>query len=396
MPKILVVTPACHFSNIGAAQRDIYAAIAILQKMNFEVALYTIDSRAQEPVVLKSVADKYKIDLRTFLPARSNWPRFKRTLLEPVLFDGAAYVFGQLVRDSVFLEYLKNYQPDCIFSFCSYSWPIFKLAKKMGIHSVFRSHNFESSFFWESLGAVEKINPLNWLRVLSKYCGEYLALKYADKVGTLPFEQVNIYKKWKSSGVEILTLLFLPGSLRQPNVHAEKDCLDLFYLGASYNVVFHLRGAQLLIENIAPRVSAMAPGKFRFHICGSKLPALLVKQCRGDIIYEGYVPDLESFMQSMDAGVFPAMTGKTMKGKVFETLARAFPMIIPANCLGGYNLRDDKEVLLADTVELFVEKILLLADVKIRTELSNNAYNFAQKEFSGQKIVSVVSNLLSK
>lgn len=394
--KILIITPACHFQNAGAAQHDIYATIVILQKLNCEVALYTIDSKAQDSAVLKSIADRYKIDLRTFLPSQNNWLRFKRMLSKPPLFDGAVDVFDQLCQDKVFLEYLQSYPPDCIFSFCSYSWPVFKLAKKMGIHSVFRSHNFESSFFEESLGVGEKFNPLNWLRVLCKYRGEYLAVKYASKIGTLPFEQVNIYKKWKASGVEILTLLFLPKSLRQPNVHGNKERLDLFYLGASYNVIFHRRGAELLIKEIAPRVLARAPGRFRFHICGSKLPADLAQHCQGDIIYEGYVPDLEVFLQNMDAGVFPVMIGRTMKGKVFETLVRAFPMVIPSNCLGGYNLQDGKEILLADSVESFVEKVLQLAEVKVRTTLANNAYHFAQKEFSEQKIMAVLSGLLSK
>ncbi|OGH72761.1 MAG: hypothetical protein A2921_04135 [Candidatus Magasanikbacteria bacterium RIFCSPLOWO2_01_FULL_43_20b] len=397
MPKkILIITPACHFKNAGAAQRDIYASIAIFQKMNYKVALYTIGSRAQDLLVLKSVASDYGIDLRTFLPLKNNWRRFKRVLLEPSLLDGAAYVFDQLCRDNVFLKYLRSYHPDFIFSFCSYSWPVLKCARQNGIKSVFRSHNFESSFFWESLNLNQKLNPLNWLRVLCKYRGEYLAIKNADKVGALPFEQVNIYKKWKASGVEILTLLFLPESLRQPNIHSNKECLDLFYLGASYNVIFHRRGAERLIGEIAPRVLARSPGKFKFHICGSKLPTDLAQRCRNGLIYEGYVPDLESFMQNMDAGVFPVMTGKTMKGKVFETLARAFPMVIPSNCLGGYDLRDGKEVLLADTAESFTEKILRLADVKVRTELSNNACNFAQKEFSEEKIVSVLSKLLSE
>lgn len=396
MKKILLITPACHFSNAGAAQRDIYAAIAVLQKMNFEVALYTINSAAQDSMVLKSIADKYKIDLRTFLPTTNSWLHLWRLLVKSSLFDGAAYVFDQLAADKIFLDYLQNFKPDCILSFCSYSWPVFKLAQKTGIYSVFRSHNFESDFFWESLSVVKKFNPLNWLRVLCKYRGEYLAVKFADRVGTLPFEQVNIYKKWKKFGVEILTLLFLPESLCQPNVHIDKECLDLFYLGASYNVIFHLRGAELLIEKIAPQVLARAPGKFKFHICGSKLPEELVNKCKNGIIYEGYVPDLDGFLRNMDAGVFPVMTGKTMKGKVFETVAGAFPVVISNNCLGGYNLRDGKEVLLADSTESFVDKILQLADVKVRTELSTNTYNFAQKEFGEQEIVSVLSRLLSK
>ncbi|MDO8499688.1 MAG: glycosyltransferase family 4 protein [bacterium] len=392
--KILLITPACHFTNAGAAQRDIYAAITTLQKLNFEVAVYSIDSAAQDRATLKSVADKYKIDLRTFLPPKNNWSRFKSVLTEFSLFDGAAYVFKQLCLDKKFLGFLRDFQPNRVFSFCSYSWPVLELAKTMGIHSVFRSHNFESDFFWESLNIGQKFNPLNWLRVGAKYLGEKKAVIYSSAVASLPFEQMKKYQAWKKENVQILTLFFLPESLRAPAVHAGKQSLDLFFLGASYNVIFHLRGAELLIEQIAPRVLALAAGKFRFHICGSKLPQRLVDKCKDGIIYEGYVENLEEFLSSMDAGVFPVMTGKTMKGKVFESLARALPIVMSSNCLGGYDLKDGQEMLLADSVQEFVEKIIGLSDAGLRQRLSDGAAMLAAMEFSEAKIESVLKNLL--
>lgn len=395
MSKVLIITPACHFTNIGAAQRDIYAAVKLLKKMGFEVAMYTIDSVFQSQEVLQKISVKFGIEIKKFLPVKKIKKRFSCLLRMPSLFDGGAFVFDELINNKDFIGFVKEWQPDFIFSFCSYSWPVLKFARQHRIKSVFRSHNFESSFFWESLGVAEKLNPLNWLRVLAKYRGEYLATTYADKVGTLPFAQVNIYQKWKASGIEILTLFFLPESLRRPNIHSDKKCLDLFYLGASYNVIFHRRGAALLINDIAPKVLTRAPGRFKFHICGSKLPPSLASKCKGNLIYEDYVADLEFFLQGMDAGVFPVMTGRTMKGKVFETLARAFPMVIPNNCLGGYFLRDETEVLIANNVEQFVEKILQLQDEKIRTKLSNNAYIFSEREFGEQKIISTLSGLLS-
>lgn len=395
MSKVLVITPACHFKSVGAAQRDIYAAINLLKKLGHQVVLFTLDSSNQDANILAAVGKKYNIVIRKYKPTINVVSRLFSILFSPALLDGGAIVFNKLVASQEFINFNKQWKPNFIFSFCSYSWPVFKFAKQNNIASVFRSHNFESSFFWESLSTGQKFNPLNWLRVLAKYRGEYLAVKYSTKVGTLPFEQMSKYKKWKQNGVEILTLLFLPPSLRQPNIHYHKKPIDLFYLGASYNIVFHRRGAELLINKIAPLVLKQAPGQFRFNICGSKLPLYLANKCQGDIIYRGYVPNLEVFLQGMDAGVFPVFTGKTMKGKVFEALARAFPMVITSNCLGGYNLQDGKEVLIADTVELFVQKILQLADVKVRINLANNARIFGQNNFSEKKIIFILSKLLS-
>lgn len=395
MKKIVIITPACHFKNAGAAQRDIYSTIASLQKLGHQVVLYTIGSPEQDQSTLNGLAVKYQIPVSVFTPKATFWSRISSMIMNPSLFDGAAFVFDQLCKNQDFLDYLKHEKIDCIFSFCSYSWPVLKLGKKLNIRTIFRSHNFESSFFWESLEYKQKLNPLNWLRVFAKYFGEKNAVHWADAVGSLPFEQIKKYYFWKKEAIKVLTLTFLPESLRPPKVNAGKVPLDLFYLGASYNVIFHLRGAEMLIEQVAPKILALTKGEFRFHICGSKLPQRLVEKCKDGVIYEGYVENLENFLNGMDAGVFPVMTGKTMKGKVFESLARAFPVVMSKNCLGGYNLVNGEQFLLADTVEEFVQKILSLRDLQLRKHLAEGAHSLALREFSEDAIQSVLRNLVS-
>lgn len=393
MLKILVVTPACHFASIGAAQRDIYAGLVLLQKLGHTVALHTIDSPAQDRAGLQSWCERLGIEVNFFQPKNSGAARLARLLAAPALFDGSADVFAQLVRDQSWQHFIQRFEPEAIISFCSYSWPVLRYAQERGIRALFRSHNFEPSFFWEALAGKAKWSPLNWLRYLAKYAAEYKAGRSANAVGTLPVEQMRLYRRWNQA-VAVLSLLFLPECLRPPQVAAGKSPLDVFYLGASYNVVFHRRGAEVLIKDIAPRVLARAPGAFRFHICGAKLPPALVARCQGDIIYEGYVPDLDGFLAQMDIGAFPVFTGKTMKGKVFESLARSFPLVIAANCRGGYELNDNQEVSLANSTEEFVEQIIALRDVNQRRQLAAGAHRFAQSHFSEGKIVQVLNQLL--
>lgn len=393
--KILIITPPCHFGSAGAAQRDIYATIRVLKEMANSVSLLTIDGPSQDQSVFSRLENQEGIPIYRYRPSEGMVLRIRAALRHPALMDGSAFVFDALEKSSVYAEAMKQTAPDLVWVFCSYAWPVMRAVHAFGIPVVFRSHNFESNFFWESLSPKEKWNPANWLRRVAKYAGEYLAVQYADCVATLPFEQASVYRRWKKDAVHILTLLFLPESLRPPRIHSEKTPIDLFYLGASYQVVFHRRGAELLIKDIAPRLEVQAPGKFRIHICGSKLPKALEDACTGNVIYEGYVPDLARFLETMDAGTFPVMTGNTMKGKVFETLARAFPMVISTNCLGGYDLRHGKEVLIADTVGAFVEKIISLAHPEVRTRLSTGAAAFAQKEFSKEQIFEDMKQILA-
>lgn len=384
--RILVVTPACHFSNFGAVQQDIYATIELLQEMGHTVSLYTLDQEGQSETVLEKIRQKYQIDIRRFRPVVEWGTWLWAALRQWSLFDRSAFPFALLAQDPDFLEYVRKEKPDVFFSYCSYSWPIIEIARSSEARCVVRSHNFEPFHFWEELTLRGKMNPLNWARFIAKHWSEKQTVKQAAVVAAISPDEEQLYRRWSGSKVILLPLVSLPSIIKLRPI-AEKLPLDLFYLGATYNVPFHTRGAALLIQSIAPAVCARAPGQFRFHICGSKLPAYLQAQCDGkQIIYEGYVPDLDSFFSTMDGGVFPVWSGRGMKQKIFEALCRSFPIVVPKVSIGGYQLENGKNAFLVDKPEEMVESILQFESVAVRRTLSFGAYQFAEKNFNKKQI----------
>ncbi len=387
--KVLVVTPACHFSNPGGVQEDVYATIGLLQTMGHEVALYTADSPQQSQDMLAHVGKTYGIDARLFRPPAlktGEWLMASRR--EPSLFDRAAYPLALLSESEDFRAYARGF--DVVLAFCSYAWPVLKAAHDLGKKTILRSHNFESEFFWEGLTAKEKCHPLNWLRRLAKYRGERLAVRYADVVGTLRFRETALYEKWKPGAIKDFTLAYLPPIVHGPRRQKTEGPLDIFYLGASYNVTFNRRGAEVMLREIAPPVHLAAPGAFRFHICGGKLPDDLRALCDGKgTIYEGYVERLEPFLDRMDAGVFPIFTKvRSVRGKIFGSICRAFPTILTRIGAGEYPLVDGQHVLYAETPDEFVRQILALRDVGLRNRLSQEAAAYSQREFSQEALLS--------
>lgn len=395
--KVLVVSPPTFGNAVGGAAKDIFEIVRLLKDMGHEVSFYAIGTAGQDKEVIESFKKTYGVSAYTFMPDLKDIPAWLKALLgDWALFDRAAYVFRQLVVDTEYLSHIEAFKPDIIVHFCSYSWPVAQFAKERGIPAVFRSHNYEPSFFWEELESGVRWNPINWIRYAAKRRGEWNAIRFTSTVATIPFADVWRYRVWKPDSIFPLTLTYLPQSLRAPHVHEGKKPLDVFYLGASYRVSFHLRGAGMLIEDIAPRVLARAPGAFRFHICGAKLPQYLVDKCDGEnIIYEGYVPDLEKFLDGMDIGAFPVFTGKVMKGKVFESLARGFPIVIPRVCMAEYALEHGRVVLLAESVAEFVDAITSLEDEKKRTTLADGAVRFANEHFSHEALTTSLSRALN-
>lgn len=395
--KILIVTPACHYKNTGATQNDIYSCIELLQNIGHNVILATLGSSEQGTEVLEKIRQKYQIAVNIFTPKGRSFSWFRHSLKKPALFDRSAYPFALLAEDPAFQSYITALVPDIVIGFISSTWPIIEFCKRHGIRGILRSHTFEPIFYWEALRGIAKINPVNWFRFLAKLISEKKAIITADVTLTLPFNEVRFYRLWKKKAIHILPLLFPGAHIGKPWVHKEKKTLDVFYLGASYNVIFHLEGAQLLIEKIAPQVHSQAPGAFCFHILGAKLPSFLVNQCNAtNIIYEDYVPDLNSFLQKMDIGAFPVFTGSVIKGKVSESLSRLFPVVITSNCLGTYALEHGKHILLADNVSDFVESILRLRNDDLRLHLSKGSYEFAVKEFGYDNLKRILATALSK
>lgn len=380
--KILVVTPACHFSRPGGAQEDMYAAIALMQSMGHEVGLYTLHSPSQSEDMLETIRMKYGIPVFSFLPDLSDHARWiKNVLREPSLFDRAAYPFELMARNSAFRDELKRW--DVVFPFCSYAWPVLRAGKRAGIKTVFRSHNYEPTFFWEALEPLQKLHPLNWLRRAAKRRSERLSVKYGDVTATTRLREIAWYESLKPNTIRELTLTYLPPLVRGPRPQKTAGPLDLFYLGASYNVSFHRRGVEVLLREVMPILRREAPGAFRLHVLGGKLPEALKALCDGtSAICEDYVPDLEAFLEKMDIGVFPVLTGRSIKGKVFGSICRAFPTVIPQIGASGYPLEDGKHVLYAETGEEFAAALLRLRDPELRAVLSAGAAEIAQREFS--------------
>lgn len=397
--KILVVSPPTFGKNVGGAAKETFGNLDLLVSMGHEVTLYVIGAPGStHGPLIEAFAKEHQVTVRICEPDLRDWGRYFRRVLTRSLgyLDRAAYVFDFMIEDPEFIRYVDEWKPDAALFFCSYAWPVAPFFRQRGIPSILRSHNYEPDFFWESLDPPEWFNPLNWLRYGAKVIGEHHAVVYSDAVASLPFDGMEWYRTWKKENIFVHTISYPYKGLRGPWVHQGKSPLDIMYLGASYLVRFHLRGAEELIRHIAPEVERRAPGRFRFHILGSKMPERVANLCDGkSVIYEGYVDDFEGFLEGMDAGAFPVYTGKVIKGKVFESMARAFPIVIPQNCLGGYVLKDGEEVLMAETNDAFVEAILSLQSDDLRLKLSTGAAEFAKQDFSYEALTANLSKILS-
>ncbi len=383
--KILLITPSCHYKSIGAAQKDIYSTVVLLKELGHEVSLYTINQSGQDLSLIN--------EWQKFVPQFSFVQWIWAALFNWALFDRSALVFYELARDQIFLNHLNQFQPEIIFSYGNYSWPVYEVAQKVIAKFIIRSHNYEPLHFWEELSLFQKFNFFNWLRFIAKWLSEKKSVQVADAVAAISPNEEKIYQKWGSEKIILLPLVSLSATLKPVFIHENKIALDIFYMGASYNIPFHLRGAQVLIKEIAPKVEALMPGKFKFHILGAKLPFV---NLASNITYEGFVPEahFDQFLSTMDIGFFPVFSGRGMKQKIFESLCRSFPVVAPRISVGEYPLEDGKHFIEANSVDQFVSGIISLNNITLRKELSLGANQFSRANFSKSVFIDKLSKLI--
>lgn len=378
--KILVVTGPFFGKSWGAGQQDTYGLIKLLIEADHKVDLVSYDRGTNPGQVERFKQSGAKVSVFPIGSGFSLWP------------DMATHPFFKLCASRDFIKFFEDINPDIVLGVQTFTFPVLEFAKKRGKIAILRSHNLEHRHHLAMFRGWQLFNPITVSLYLFKYLSEIFASKRSSFVWAISPRELSVYKKWNSES-KLLPLCALHEKLKDPTerlneVHKK---INIFYAGGTYNILPHLKGAELLIEKIMSVLQRKEPNLFVLHVIGSKLPQGLIDKCDGrNIIYKGYVNDYDATLEEMDIGVFPTFTGEGMKQKIFEAVCRGFPVVVPRKALGGYPLEHGKNILIANSTDEFAENILKLKNGKFRQKISHGAYEFAKENFNKSKYTDIL------
>lgn len=102
---------------------------------------------------------------------------------------------------------------------------------------------------------------------------------------------------------------------------------------------------------------------------------------------KGFIEDIRPMMSSATCYVCPMKTGGGTRLKVLDALAMGVPLVASKMACEGVNVKDNESVLLAESPEGFVEKILtLFNDSRLREKLRQNSRKLVEREYDYAKI----------
>ena len=398
--KILVITTKFPFPMTGACEADRASGILQLVRLGFDVRVITKFTKYQRVEDIQSLSRRLNIPIKPIgYKFDTKWSKLKklqkyvlRFLTNPLMLDGAAFEFNDTEMKDAVRDEIVSWRPNLAWFDYTYTWPLYGIAKKYKLPIIARSLNFESTHFLEENGR----NLLNYIRFVPKFFGEIMIARKSDVVFAINPREATMYRKLGARHATTLPLRGLPKFLNK-NVGAySREKINVFFLGSSYNVSHMKKALLLILKDIAPMINEIEPNKFHFNIFGGKFPKEFEPYLGNNVVYRGYVDNLDGALEDMDIALIPSFHVSGMQQKVFGSLSMGFPTITYPESLAGYPFENEKHVLLASTTEEFIEQLLKLQDINLRRNLSKESLTLCKRLFSQEALDSIVFRNISR
>jgi glycosyltransferase involved in cell wall biosynthesis len=398
--KILIITPRFPIPSAGACEQERLEGIKQLKRLYSDVRVIgkVFDFQSREDIQNFSREHQIPIDLISykFIKNKSFFEKlfyYTKRILWPKYWDGSSFEYTDKDIKNKLNELLDSWKPDLVWFDYTYLWPLYKLVRKRGIPIITRSINFEAVHFLEEDGRSLK----NYIQYIPKHITEYITLKLSDILFAITPKEEKIYKKMcKKCKVGTLPLRSMPSVFAgKEAIVKETDKLNVYFMGSTYNVSHNRKALEFVIQSIAPEMHKKFPGKYTFHIFGSKAPEDLKKIGGENVVFMGFVEDLGTSLQEMDIAIIPSLYGAGMQQKIFESLGRGYPTIASPRGLADYPFENEKHLLCASTKDEYCEALTKMQDFSLRQKLSKNAREKSVELFSKENMDKIILDAIN-
>lgn len=388
--RILTVHPSLGaLAPVDAAAQDQLSLIDNLMRRGHDIHWLTRCSPYRNMGEIEHFFAERKI-LATILP----WQHkrlVRRRMANIAFWDGRSWDYSQSDFMSALKRLLDDWKPDLAICCTSFTWASAALAQSHGIPTIIRSQNDETG----TIRPRTKYSVAGFLQHIGARFGELQAVRHADVLAAItPTEQRAYQRKNQRANVQLLPLCTLTSFLRPAVFHPKHAPLRVFFMAASYKSIHNASALQFMIREVVPAARKASPGAFEFHILGSKVPPEITQWAAPDLVFDGFVPDLEKHLAEMDIAVSPSIIGPGMQQKVFEPICRGFPTITHPRGLAGYPFEADVDVLLALDAAGFVQQLIRLQNPTLRQSIGQNAARKAAELFSQEQLDSFIDVIL--
>lgn len=371
-----------HFSNkpifpiLDGGCLAIHAILkALIKEEEFEVFHFTLSTQ-KHPFELT----KYPKSWLEYIPIESHFVDTKTNVLDALvhLIKNKSYNLSRF-ESKTLVEKLKKKIVEDLYDLVImesiYLAAFIPIFKHYNIPVVIRTHNVESDV-WQSL-SITASNPIRgWYY---KKLAAQLALAEREILsstdGIICISQED-QEKFEAQGI-LTQSVVIPTVINPSSTDIDYRSEDAYFLGAM-DWAPNIEGVKWLSEHVIPLLKS----EVKIHLAGRKLDCKLFSNEKYFVCH-GEIDNAENFIQSHGTCLIPILSGGGIKIKLLENLAHGKPIITTTKGTQGVDVKNNEEVLIADTPAQFASAInYLCSDENKRKQLGDNAKRFIEANYS--------------
>ena len=250
---------------------------------------------------------------------------------------------------------------------------------------VLHTHNAEF-MLWQRMGELSN-NPIKKMVLaaeanrVKKY--EKQIFKRADLIYSTPSD-IELYKKhgFKPNKLQETFHLGNEHLLDLPDLKFEETEKAITFMG-TMSWEPNIDGIVWFMEKIWPSIKAKE-GDCKLYLLGKDPDKRILKAAKLDpnIIFPGFVKDLDTYLKKTRVYIAPLRFGSGMKVKMLEGLYRGNPTVSTSVGTEGLALENEKHILIANEDKAFAQACLrLLGDQSLWVKLRANSRLIAKEKY---------------
>lgn len=264
---------------------------------------------------------------------------------------------------------------------------------------IFHSHNAEF-LLWRRMSFLER-NPIKkailYIESLRVHKLEKSIISGSDIVFASPNDIVN----FKKSGIESLNYartyhLGNTALLKEKSLEFSQSEKALLFIG-TLSWEPNIQGLLWFIKEVWPRLRKAEPDVV-LYLVGDKADNRLKKHAKTEnIVFCGFIEDLEGYFQKARLAIVPLQFGSGMKVKVLDFMYRGLPLLTTSVGAEGIELVDSDEAFIVDSAEEFAKKtIRLLNDETNWTNFSRKSRQKAKEKYTWEPMFHHMDKVMDK
>jgi glycosyltransferase involved in cell wall biosynthesis len=197
-------------------------------------------------------------------------------------------------------------------------------------------------------------------------------------------KQFNFYKKFFKRKKLFLIPNFVDTDYFKPNYENFEE-KSIVFTGIM-NFIPNIDAVMFFVNEVMPKLKEKT--NVKFYIVGKNpTKEVLMLHNNFDIIVTEEVKDIREYISKAEVVVVPLRIGSGLRNKVLHAMACGKTVVATREAVEGINVKDKENILIANTPQEFVEKILLVLNNKeLNLKIAKNARKFIEENFS-EKVI---------